>query len=133
MRPKIVMILSLLGFMFSCESEGDIHLPEGKYSGYFVRSTGDDAGSPSEVVLMFSGNTFTGSSDTPKYPAICEGTFSIKEDKITFTNTCPWTAEFDWTLILNGEYVIYVDGDQVKFFRDYNGKSSDTYVLVKDN
>jgi hypothetical protein len=131
MRSRIAILL--IAAAFACESDGDIHLPQGKYSGYFTRSTVNEDGTPSKVTLIFTGNTFSGSGDTPKYPAICEGTYSIDGDKITFTNTCPWTAEFDWTLILGGEYVINVDGDQVKFFRDYNGIQSDTYVLNRDN
>lgn len=122
-----------LFFTAGCESDGDVRLPEGKYNGYFSRSSVDQDGTPSEITLLFSGNTFQGSSATSKYPAICQGTYSIKGDKITFTNSCPWTADFDWTLILGGEYVINVDGNQVKFFRDYDGKQSDSYLLIKTN
>jgi hypothetical protein len=116
-----------------CESEGDIRLPLGEYRGYFTRSTVDEDGTPSEVTLLFTENTFQGSSHTQKYPAICQGTYSIDGDKITFKNSCPWTADFDWTLILGGDYTINVDGNQVKLFRDYGGKQSDTYVLERNN
>jgi hypothetical protein len=133
MGSRIVIIVTMIFAALACESEGDIHLPEGKYSGYFTRSTVDEDGVPSRVTLMFAGNTFTGNSEVPKHPAICQGTYVIEGDKITFINNCPWTADFDWTLILSGEYVINVDGDQVKLFRDYNGKQTDVYLLEKNN
>jgi hypothetical protein len=133
MKSRWFIGLGMMVFALSCESDADVQLPPGKYTGYFVRSTQNSNGTPSEVTLLFTAGTFTGSSDVPKYPAICEGTFSINEDKITFANSCPWTADFDWTLILSGEYTINVDGDQVKFFRDYDGAQADTYVLKKNN
>jgi hypothetical protein len=133
MGSRIFIILTTITFILACESEGDIHLPEGNYSGYFTRSTVEEDGVPSRVTLTFAGNTFTGSSEVPKYPAICHGTYTIEGDKITFINSCPWTADFDWTLVLSGEYIINVDDEQVKFFRDYDGKQTDVYLLKKNN
>jgi hypothetical protein len=133
MRTQFILVVCLVTLLIGCESDGDIHLPEGKYNGHFTRSTVDEDGTPSEITLMFTANTFQGSGDIPEYPAICQGTYSIKGDKITFTNSCPWTADFDWTLILGGDYTINVDGNKVKFFRDYDGKQSDTYVLERNN
>ena len=133
MKSRFLIVLAMVVLAISCESDADVQLPPGKYTGYFVRSTQNSNGTSSKITLLFTADGFTGSSDTEKYPAICEGTYSIDEDKITFANSCPWPADFDWTLILSGEYTINVDGSQVKFFRDYEGTQSDTYVLEKNN
>ena len=62
----------------------------------------------SKVELQLIDNEFfggaTGTEGFYKFPAICRGTYSIKNKEIKFTNTCAWTAEFDWTLILSGNW-----------------------------
>jgi len=50
------------------------------------------------------------------------------EIKITFQNECAWTAEFDWTLILSGEYNLTKTGSVLEFLRDYRSANSDTYI-----
>jgi hypothetical protein len=63
-----------------------------------------------------------------KYPALCRGTYAIIGDAIIFENECAWTAEFDWSLILSGKYVLKVKGNTIEFFRDYRSATSDTYI-----
>src|SRR5687767_11028036 len=73
----------------------------GSYGGTFQRSGGDT----SRVKLSFSSDgRYDGESVLPRYPAICGGTYAINGSSITFNDTCNWTADFDWTLILDGSY-----------------------------
>jgi hypothetical protein len=69
-----------------------------------------------------------------KYPALCHGTYSIKGDTIDFVNECAWTAEFDWSLILAGDYVIKESGKTLEFFRMNgfdNWSTIDRYKLTR--
>jgi hypothetical protein len=121
----IVTILST-----SCEEFHNDKIPDGIYTGTFQRQVAFGGGNIANVVLTFSANTWTGGSDMPKYPALCHGTYTIDKGKIIFTNDCAWTAEFDGTLILGGEYSFSLNGNQLRFIRDYRGPSSDTYADV---
>ena len=80
------------------------------------------------ITLTFDGNRWSGTGDYPKYPALCRGTYSINGITITFQNECAWTAEFDWTLILSGEYKLTKTGSVLEFSRDYRSATSDTYI-----
>ena len=72
------------------------HRIEGEYTGTFLRN-----GNSSNVELTLKDQEFSGVSETVKFPAICKGEYRISGNTITFVNECPWTAEFDWTLILS--------------------------------
>ncbi|MCB7479825.1 hypothetical protein [Christiangramia sediminis] len=123
---KRISILSLiLTLAISCDKDSPIKSEtsiNGNYSGLFQR--GEQIG---EVTLEFQKMEFSGQSKITKFPAICEGNYSIENDSINFTNTCPWTAEFDWTLILNGKWKYEVSKDQL-ILTKFNG---DKYILTK--
>ena len=114
----------------SCEKSQIDKIPDGVYMGTFQRQLAFGGGDIVSVVLTFSSNTWTGQSDMPKYPALCHGTYTINNGKIIFTNDCIWTADFDGTLILGGQYTINLNGNELGFIRDDRGPSSDTYVDV---
>ena len=50
-------------------------------------------------------------------------------------NTCIWTTEFDWSLILTGEYDFTFNGKQLIITRSSLGSSNDSwtdkYTLTK--
>jgi hypothetical protein len=83
------------------------------YEGKFERIT--IAGSQtSDVNLKFRNGVFTGASSVNNFPAIGQGTIeSYSTNKVVFKNTSYWTANFDWTLILNGEYEIRTTNDSL--------------------
>jgi hypothetical protein len=100
----------------------------GRYSGTFTRTGMDTA----NVDFFFKdNNTFEGSSDTDKYPAICSGSFEINSSSIFVNDTCTWTANFDWTLIFDGTYSIsFGENNAVRIWRN-NGAVMDEYRLVR--
>lgn len=101
MKGKILILFSFLVVLISCNKKNDnIELNiNGNYVGTFERN-----GNNSEVNLTFNNGTFIGQSKLEKFPALCRGTYTSSGNKITFTNNCAWTAEFDWTLILSGDW-----------------------------
>ena len=132
MRTKLVVVaLLLLSFACNSDDEPVIGPIDGTYVGTFGRSSPYARYETSEVTLVLKGNTFTGSSSKPKYPAICEGTYSVTGQAIEFVNQCAWTAEFDWTYILSGTFKIQREGDELLLIRSYGDAVYDTYRLKK--
>ena len=106
-------------------------IPNGIYKGTFQRQT-STGGQISNVTITFSANAWTGQSEFAKYPALCHGTYLENGvDSISFENNCPWTAEFDWSLILSQNYKIKILGKDIQITRDYNGSYTDIYKLTK--
>ncbi len=99
---------------------------EGRYLGTFHRTGMDTA----EVTILLRDSHFEGSSDTPKYPAICGGSFNVQGSMINFTDSCSWTADFDWSLILSGTFNLQINDGTVKIWRT-NGAITDEYLLRK--
>jgi len=130
---KYLMIITCaVLFLSACSNDPVVYpdtlIADGVYKGTFQR-TGNAV---SNVTLTFSGNTWQGQSDTPLYPAFCNGTFARSgSDSIHFENPCVWTANFDWTLILSNKYKITVNGNQVEITRTYSNGVKDIYLLTK--
>jgi hypothetical protein len=94
----------------------------GNYLGVFERN-----GETSTVEIRFINGTFIGESEIEKFPAICNGVYSTEENRITFTNNCVWTADFDWSLILSGEWTYSRNRSELILFKS-NG---DKYTLIR--
>lgn len=106
-------------------------LRDGTYKGIFGRSSPNAKYQASDVILVIKGYTFEGESSIPTYPAICKGTFKQKDQKVEFTNSCIWTADFDGTYILDGEFNISSEGNKIIISRGYGKDTYDTYTLIK--
>jgi hypothetical protein len=126
MKLRILYILSILFFSVACtESEDTSNTQpelEGNYTGTFERN-----GNTSNVELSFENGTFSGDSNTDRFPEICNGNYSVSDNTIVFENECVFTADFDWTLIL-GDNWNYSLTDEVLMLTKSNG---DTYILNK--
>jgi len=130
MKPFILIIG--LTILFSCKKENSNRTPFGNYEGTFQRKMGI-TGPVSQVKLTFSSTDFNGQSQQPKYPAICRGSFSVNSDRISFYDACIWTADFDGSYILDGDFKIEFKKDSLFLTREYNGilYYYDTYKLRK--
>jgi hypothetical protein len=137
MVKHILIIWILILSSFSCESPDSYpdKIPDGTYTGTFQRQLVTGNGEIANVSITFCSNTWSGQSDKSEYPALCNGTYKIEKQKIIFVNDCVWTAEFDWSLILGGEYNYVLEGAQLKITRYYQRQLftdfTDTYTLTK--
>jgi hypothetical protein len=125
----MLTLFAALTLFFACSKNDDdknMTVPEGMYIGTFHRTGMDTA----IVTLTFEGNRFSGQSDHSKYPAICHGSYEVYDKNIQFTDSCTWTANFNWTLILNGTYSFTHSSNELRFSRT-NGNITDDYVLRK--
>jgi len=136
MNKLILLIPILLLTSLTCEREPDM-IPSGTYTGTFQRQDTFGDGEISNVTITFSKYSWTGESDVHNYPAIGYGSYSLKKDKVTFDNKSQFTADFDFSLILSGDFFISINNDQVRISRDYSGAPNDTwtdiYLLKKEN
>lgn len=125
----LVPILALTLIIAACQKDNDAVIAnfDGMYSGTFHR-TGMDT---TEVTLSFSQTIFEGESSREKYPAICRGSFEIEDNIISFADSCTWTADFDWSLILNGTYNFSFRSDNTLRLWRTNGTVTDEYILRK--
>ena len=126
MKSKILIGVTLLFVLISCnKNDSEIAIPQitnGNYIGIFERN-----GVNSNVQLNLNSGTFNGQSTTQKFPALCNGTYSSTNNTINFEDTCVWTAEFDWTLILNGEWNYVVNGSVLTLTK----ANGDKYILTQ--
>jgi len=126
---KFMLALAFIACICGCSTIQENYLfADGTYKGSFQREITWLPTDTSTVTLRFSGNTWSGSSSKPYYPALCKGTYTIIGDTIIFTNECAWTANFDWTLILSGKYKIKIKSDSIEISKDYRSATSDTQV-----
>ncbi|ALI99716.1 hypothetical protein [Rufibacter tibetensis] len=131
MKNKLLILL-LMFLSFSCFDKEDAPtmLPEGTYTGIFMRSSPTADYTSANVTLTLEGNSFSGTSDTRKYPAIGKGTYKVEGDEITFDDQSFWTAEFDWSLILDGTFSISTANNQVILTKK-RGDMIDVYRLTR--
>ncbi len=130
MKIKLLLLLSAFVLLTGCSDDDDNNTqvesttPGGNYTGTFERN-----GTVSTVSFTFDNGNFTGESDTDRLPAICngQGNYAINGNMIMFEHPCIWTADFDWTLILDGEWS-YTATDTTLVFTKANG---DVYTLTR--
>ena len=46
-------------------------------------------------------------------------------------SSCHWTAEFDWSYILSGEFKITINGDELLMIRSYGENVYNKYKLTR--
>jgi len=125
---QLLTLLLFASFLFACKKSNDNNPGElhGRYRGTFNRTGMDTA----EVSIYFKeGNSFEGTGGPLNYPAICGGHFQQTGNNLSMDDTCTWTANFDWTLIFDGNYNINFTGENsVRIWRT-NGAVTDEYLL----
>jgi hypothetical protein len=128
---QVLALLAFVTVIAACKKNNndsqmtaDLH---GRFKGSFYRTGNVDT---AQVNIFFQNdNSFTGSSDKTNYPAICGGSFQANGTNLTVDDTCSWTANFDWTLIFDGNYnMSFSDENSVRIWRT-NGTVSDEYNL----
>jgi hypothetical protein len=126
----ILCILAGIIIFVACDKTEDAELTvsNGRYMGTFTRTGMDTA----QVSLLFRDGYFEGQSDRSNYPAICRGSFQTDDNTITFTDSCSWTANFDWSLILSGTYQASLTDGTLRIWKT-NGAVTDEYVLRRIN
>ena len=124
MKQTLLVLISILSVLSACNNDSE-NLPltvDGDYIGTFERN-----GTTSNVELNITNGTYSGESDTDRFPALCNGNYTTSGNSIMFENDCIWTADFDWTLILEGNWDYTLNNNTLTMTKS-NG---DQYILTK--
>lgn len=126
MKSVIFTIAAIaLSFLLgSCEKDRQ-GIVEGTYKGTFsLKSEPNIKVKAYSITLVFKDGTYTCSGD----PQVAgSGTYVVKGDKIIIRDEIARTDNLVWDLILNGEYIYYVDGIKLNVSKETN---SGTYEYL---
>ncbi|MCT4075883.1 hypothetical protein HZP84_00425 [Elizabethkingia anophelis] len=127
MKTRFLLLIIIVLVSFGCNNDENIMKNqniEGQYLGFFERN-----GQSAEVQLSLENGLFKGNSNAQKPPAICNGNYSYNKNgnTIIFKNSCFWTAQFDWSLILDETWNYNLKANTLTLLRE-NG---DKYILTK--
>lgn len=135
------ILLPLCSFLFiasACSKDDNDQNPsfrlKGIYTGTFKRyNIAEDK--TAAVSLNFTKAGWTGNSSLTTYPALGGGSYKMEDNNaaLVFKNKTTWTANFDWTYILDGIYLLHKNGDSLVFTKSYGNGAVDVFKLVKEN
>lgn len=115
---RLLILLALISIV-ACDKPRDAKpFPNGTYTGTFMRYN-QPGSQEAEVTLKFLYPEFEGRSNLDRYPAMGKGKYAMKDNALQFANETVWTADFDWTLILDGMYIDQAAGDSLVFTKSY--------------
>jgi len=135
-----VNVIFINGVQVYCYNNQGVSKPveEGIYTGTFTvryassvpeRWLWESKSGKTTLELKEGKYTCTGNRDF--IPAGGSGNYSINGSKIKFEDVKYWTANFDWNLILDGEYDYRFDGKHLKFSAFKNDVGYYEYDLEK--
>ena len=127
----IFTVLSLSLLFMSCNKDNSgTTISEGKYKGTFTvtYNSGKQSG---RTTLVLENGKYSCTGNSNRIPAGGSGTYSFDNGKITFTDENMWTCDFDWNLILEGQYDYQCNGRNLKISADKNDVGHYEYNLVK--
>jgi hypothetical protein len=79
MRSLLLIAILSSTIMAGCEKkEEPACLDNGNYTGIFQRELVWGDSNTANIVMTFSSDNWSGSSDKTKYPALCNGTYRIE-------------------------------------------------------
>ena len=129
MRQLLALFLFVL--VVSACKKNDDDSPAYELSGRF-RGTFNRSGNPDTAQVSFNFKpdmSFDGTGGASYYPAICAGSFQRNNNTLVVNDSCAWTANFDWSLIFDGNYNInFTSENSVRIWRT-NGAVTDEYLL----
>ena len=107
---KTILFLFVILFWGCEDADTNFNLQDGNYSGAFTITDSNGISQSGNVMFSFSNNSYTVIPEKLYLPPVGAGTFSAIGNNIILNDTAIHTAEFDWTLILNGSFEISYNG-----------------------
>jgi hypothetical protein len=98
----------------ACSDAGpDPPLLDGTYQGTFTITQENGPVESGTVRITFGGDGYSCTPEQRYLPPSGGGLFLLSGRTLTLKDTAVHTAEFDWTLILNGEFSFTFDGSRL--------------------
>lgn len=124
---------ALLIFASSCSKIAKPEDLEGTWKGTFsVTDTSGYTLTVEPIKVIFKGTTFTSDKGPNLIPAGGSGLYQISDNKLIFLDQNVWTANFDWTYILNGTYQYIFKPKSLYFSRTEQNGELKVYDLKKN-
>ena len=126
------IIFSLLVFLIGCESIGflsdqDYIIEAGNYVGNFIFTEKGNV-SEGKVKFTFINNSYTCIPETQYLPPTGGGSYKIINEKIILKDLVPHTAEFDPSLILNGEFLFIKNNETIILMQEDKIRNRSRYL-----
>lgn len=108
MKAKISILLFTLCLSLACKKPDKVDVVnEGDYSGLLVVTNSvKSVPSTYPIVVSLKNGRFTIAYKNTYKPAAGSGSYTFDKGLAVFVNEGAYTADFDWNMILNGEYEI---------------------------
>lgn len=131
MRTKFfaLAIFPIAILLMGC-NKGNINIKDGTYKGTFT-ATYKSGTKTGQTTLEVKNGRFKCFGNPNRIPAGGSGSCYSDNNKITFNDENYWTADFDWNLILNGQYEYSFNGKILKMSADKTGDRHYEYDLKK--
>lgn len=134
-KSAVFQIFSLI-LLTSCSEKLEFARVKGTYSGTFHYFSNADSkqSANAPVTVYFTQNAFESSAGGNYIPAGGAGVFTLLDGRrIRFEDRKAWTANFDWGLILSGEYHYQVKRDSLILTKGTEKQSLYQYRLKRIN
>ena len=139
-KKVFILLITVIAMSFVGCTKEEIVIPiqkpliEGIYSGTFTVKYSENGWAPgqtltSEAVVEFNGGKFASSHKSLRGGG--SGNYTKNDTSIIFIDTNYWTADFDWGLILSGEYSFNFDGTRLIISANKNEIGLYEYNLIK--
>jgi hypothetical protein len=120
--------------LLSCSDSGDDVIPvlAGDYEGTFTVKYLDGTSYSNPATISFNeGNKYESTDGNNYVPAAGTGTYKIEGSFVKFNEPNYWTANFDWNLVLSGEYRVSSNGDSLTLVKAIDNLGTYSYELVR--
>lgn len=125
-----LLTLTMITFIVNCKKDNH-QIDKGTYTGTFKVVYSSSTQTGTVTVELKSSNKYSCTGNSNYIPAGGSGDYTIDSDKINFKDEHAHTANFDWNLILNGQYNYSFDGKHLKMWADKNNVGRYEYDLDK--
>jgi len=108
MKAKIPILLFALGLSLGCKKPNKVDVVnDGDYTGLLVVTNSiKSVPSTYPIVASLKKGQFSITYKNTNKPTAGSGTYTFNKGLAVFVNEGVYTADFDWNMILNGEYEV---------------------------
>lgn len=108
MKAKIYIFLFATALLFSCKKPSKVDIVnDGNYTGVLVVTNSvKSVPDTYPITVSLKDGRFNITYKGTFKPSAGKGSYTFKNGIASFTDEGFWTADFDWGLLLNGEYDI---------------------------
>lgn len=129
---KQIIVFTIILLFAGCEtldfSEDTIqNIEAGNYSGIFIFTQKNNV-SQGKVKFTFTDNSYTCIPETQYLPPRGGGKYEIKSERILLTDLFSHTAEFDPSLILNGEFLYVRNNETIILIQKDKKRGRQRYI-----